>query len=583
MGQSQRAPGIFLISLSPFWSSLRRSLGKLNRHRAVTRRGRRHGHAIGTEIQSLEERMVLAQIVYLSGVPGGDSSYSYHAPGDPPTNVAKSSVMTQVDDNSFVTTPERDSTAYPVAFADAFVSTNQESLGAPEGHTPIYNRYRLDVYGMNNLGGITSSADAFMDISGTGSPVTYIIQGDNPNEKVGDRVRVRFQMEATLGAYNYAAGTANGTVLTYHVGYVIGSNDAAEAQIGTATVLTELGVGGYDEIDRDFTIDAKIGDVIIPILTLEGTIASGTPGNPQIHARVDFGWQIASTVDLWVWNVRLNPEGTQLLFDYNVDNEAISIFNDPVIRFYFANANHVHEVYNSFLGNFLPADAAQSPAQAEFHIDTTDLKSLGTHTAAVNLSTFGAPTVAQNSLLVYIDPDDVVSEYSEGNNWWMVTNPIAPVAVLNINGSEVFYVNKQPAITVAPSLLVNTPIAPDTLSGAMLELQIVTANSATKQYDTFGMNSPASIGTVVENGRSGDVLAVTIMLNSDITAAEVQAFLRSVTFSTTGKGLKLARRDVTAKITDFNGQIGFTTQAIHVLKKLPKPGRSTHFEPRVGT
>ncbi len=573
-----RQPGLG-ISLSAFWSSVRRSLGDRSRPRAVAQRGRHQCHSFGTEIQQLEERMVLARIVYLSGVPTGDSSYHFSAPNEDPPNVFESSVMTQIDDDNYVTSPERDSNEYPVAFADAFVSTGGTSLGAPQGHTPIYNRYRMNVEGFTNTGGVTSSADAFLDISGNGTPVTYVIQGDNPNEQIGDRVRVRFQMEAVLGAGNFG-GTAEGTVLTYHVGYQIGNSDAA-VDIGTANVRT--GAGSYEEIDKDFVIEAKIGDVIIPILTLEGSIASGTRGNPQIQASVDFGWQIDSTVDLWVWNTRLNETGTQLLFDYNVDNEAISIFDDPVIRFYFANGNHVHQVYNSFNGNFLPADAAQSPAQAEFHIDTTDLKTIGTHTASVNLSVFGAPTVAQDSLLVYIDPDDVVDEYVEGNNFWLVTNPIAPVAVLNINGPEVVYFNRQSPITVAPLLLVNNPISPDTLSGATLELQIVTANTAKKQYDTFGMNSPASIGTVEENGRSGDVLALTIVLKSGITAAEVQAFLRSVTFSTTKKGLGLESRHVTAKITDFNGQIGLTTQIIHVLKKLPKPGHSTHAEPHAGT
>lgn len=145
-----------------------------------------------------------------------------------------------------------------------------------------------------------------------------------------------------------------------------------------------------------------------------------------------------------------------------------------------------------------------------------------------------------------------------------------------ISGSStVTYVKGQPATAVAPQVQVSD--TQENLGGGTLRISITDVAIGKKQIrpDSFQTTSLQVIGIVSAVQFANGTATVTVQLNANLTAAQVQNALRGVKFSTSGKGLKVSTRAFTAQITDNQGAISNTlTQTIQILKKAPKPQRS---------
>ena len=136
-------------------------------------------------------------------------------------------------------------------------------------------------------------------------------------------------------------------------------------------------------------------------------------------------------------------------------------------------------------------------------------------------------------------------------------------------------VDKKAPVKVVPDLIVNDADLSEAfrLGGGTLTVSINAVAKVTKKgpkyFDTInGLNSVGSIGTsagaVYENG----VLTQTIQLHAGTTAAQVQSFLRGITFITKGAGLKQATRVLTAQISDNAGATSTVLQqTLNVRKK----------------
>ncbi len=138
--------------------------------------------------------------------------------------------------------------------------------------------------------------------------------------------------------------------------------------------------------------------------------------------------------------------------------------------------------------------------------------------------------------------------------------------------STVTYVKGQPATLVAPNVEVND--AQENLGGGTLKFTITDVKFGKKQVrpDVISTTSLNAIGVVSTREFVGGVVSITVQLGANVTATQVRNALRSIQFSTSGKGLKVTTRAIAAQITDNRGAVSNTlTQTIQVLKKVPRP------------
>jgi RHS repeat-associated protein len=130
-------------------------------------------------------------------------------------------------------------------------------------------------------------------------------------------------------------------------------------------------------------------------------------------------------------------------------------------------------------------------------------------------------------------------------------------------GPAVTWVNKKPATIVLPLITVaNTP-----LGGGILTISMNAAGSKKKASDVLSNPPIIAIGTssglVYANGK----LTLQVQLSQNVTAGAIQTFLRGITFSTKGNGLKLLTRTVNVSLAVAGLPTSVVMQTIHVRKK----------------
>ncbi len=138
--------------------------------------------------------------------------------------------------------------------------------------------------------------------------------------------------------------------------------------------------------------------------------------------------------------------------------------------------------------------------------------------------------------------------------------------VLSVNGSAAAFsakvAKKQGPIRIVPEATVVDPdVSPEfKVGGGRLLINItnyvqkVSKKGKVTVFDSIGLSGVSSLGTT--NGptvRDGSLWILSIQLNPNTTAAAVQSFLRSFTFTTKGIGLKQSTRTLLAQVTDAAG------------------------------
>lgn len=146
---------------------------------------------------------------------------------------------------------------------------------------------------------------------------------------------------------------------------------------------------------------------------------------------------------------------------------------------------------------------------------------------------------------------------------------------------ETVYVKNQPPLSIGTTLTVTD--LDENLSGGSLRLSITDLAFGKKQkrFDVINAASLSSVGVVATpqfiNGR----IELIVQLNQAVSAAQVTQALRSVTFLTSGKGLKTSTRSITTEVIDAVGATSnFFTHTIRVLKKSPSPRSARTVLPR---
>jgi VCBS repeat-containing protein len=141
---------------------------------------------------------------------------------------------------------------------------------------------------------------------------------------------------------------------------------------------------------------------------------------------------------------------------------------------------------------------------------------------------------------------------------------INDVPQLILNGGAVAFgakaAKKGGPVHVAPNITVVDPdqSAAFKIGGGTLTLSIDASGKQSKKGVTLndsigGLSGASSLGTTTGPAFSNGKLSLTVHLSGSTTATAIQAFLRGVTFTTKGAGLKQTHRILLAQVTDMAG------------------------------
>lgn len=130
-------------------------------------------------------------------------------------------------------------------------------------------------------------------------------------------------------------------------------------------------------------------------------------------------------------------------------------------------------------------------------------------------------------------------------------------------GAAATWTNKQPPALILPEIQVR-PAA--NLGGGTLTITAREVRTKRSALDLFQLATLLTLGDSTGPVSQNDMLTFEVRLNPNITSADVQSALRGITFSTRGKGLKVASRQMTIRLTDSANHSVEAQQTIRVLK-----------------
>lgn len=172
---------------------------------------------------------------------------------------------------------------------------------------------------------------------------------------------------------------------------------------------------------------------------------------------------------------------------------------------------------------------------------------------------------ADNSYAVQVTATDSFGGASQQDLTVTVTNIDEPPQLdLGSGGSGVTWVKKDPPVIVLPLI---TVAGGDGLGGGTLTISVNAVGSTKKLLDTFTFPATSSLGTTSGAQFANGQLTLQITLNQNVTTGGIQSFLRGITFSTKGKGLKTLTRTLEVTVADKNGASATVSQTINVRKK----------------
>ncbi|MDB5391930.1 MAG: Cadherin domain protein, partial [Planctomycetaceae bacterium] len=140
---------------------------------------------------------------------------------------------------------------------------------------------------------------------------------------------------------------------------------------------------------------------------------------------------------------------------------------------------------------------------------------------------------------------------------------IDEVPTLLLGGPDVTWINKKPPVAVLPQITVGGL----SLAGGTLTISVNAIGNSKKLLDHFVIPSSAALGTSTGAHFANGKLTQQIQLGQAVTSDAIQSFLRGLTFSTKGKGLKAPSRTLNVTLADAGGLSAVATQVIHVRKK----------------
>lgn len=400
---------------------------------------------------------------------------------------------------------------------------------------------------------VSSDGIHFTNIAGANSASFQFIADLDQN---GDTYRALF---------NRAAGVSSSvpTVLTViqqpsilDAVFMLPENSAAGTTVGTATGTEPGETLTYSIIDGNsqsvFTIDPATGKITVASSTLLDFETHPTwPLVVQVTDR--FGQFDTAVVTINLTNVNEAPTATSAQFSLLTGSSN-----------------------NTVVGTVQASDP-DSGDSVTYSISAGN--SLGAF--AINPQT-GVITVADGSQLdAEIHPTFTLTIQATDSHGAMGTAVVTinltglnVIPVLSVNGGAANFsakaARKSGPVRIAPEATVVDPdqSAATQLGGGRLVINItdfvrkVSKRGKVTNFDVVGgLSGASSLGTTRSTSVSDDNrLILAVDLNANTTAADVQKFLRGITFTTKGIGLKQTSRTLLAQVTDAAGAMSNVLQ-----------------------
>lgn len=435
-----------------------------------------------------------------------------------------------------------------------------------------------------------------LDIRGSGSntltlnqlEVFNITQQSN-SDHTANTLRVRRHVDDTV---TMGSGWTQGAnVVQGGITYLVYTQGAAnllieDAMVTPFPVSLSINQAAIDEASGTATITATLleaagvdvtvtlgfsGSAVFPTdYSRSGTsiliTAGNTTGTVVVTAEQDAEVEFPESVIVGITAVSNGlefspqPVSTQIIDD---DNQA------PV----FTSTSSPSVAENSTAVLTVTATDADLPAQAVTYSitggvdqDLFEITSGGmlTFKAAPN---FEAPVdVGQNnSYEVQVTATDTFGGATEQDITVTVTNVEEPPQLdLGAGGSGVTWIKKQPPVTVLPLITVDGDAS---IGGGTLTISVNAVGTTNKMLDAFSFPATSSLGSSSGQQFANGQLTLQIQLNETVTTGAIQSFLRGITFSTKGKGLKTLTRTLSVTLEDSGGLSSSVSQTINVRKK----------------
>lgn len=453
---------------------------------------------------------------------------------------------------------------------------------------------RFDGAGLNldllTVGDTLLSSLETIDIRGSGAnslsldylDVVILTENSNPNHRV-DTLFIRRDVDDTA---NIGAGwTADGTESVNGVLYDVFVQGTATLYVQNTdpTVTLSITAGPIAEAGGVATVTATLSAVSTEDITINlgfsGTatspadytasstqiiiLAGNLNGSIMLTAVDDEEFEGTETITVSITSVINGVEsGTQQVVTEILDDDFAPVFTSTATPSTPENQLAVLTV---------TATDADLPAQTiTFSITGGADAGLFSITPTGDLTFTSAPDFenpddanGDNVYIVQMSANDGHGGVTTQTLSVTVTNVVEPVEV-SVSGQAVTYVKKQPPILVLPNATVGgVNLGSGTL---VLDVNVIARKNGTL-IDQFGFPSVATIGTSTGPQLVGGHLMLTVNLSAAVTPADIQTFLRGITFSTKGKGLKTPTRSLQVTLTNNVAQTAMTTQTINVRRK----------------
>ena len=149
-----------------------------------------------------------------------------------------------------------------------------------------------------------------------------------------------------------------------------------------------------------------------------------------------------------------------------------------------------------------------------------------------------------------------------------IIDTLVPPSLYNPSDAATFNKKlKQPALIFEQVEVGNPEVAANLAGGTLtITIAVATNKKGNKLFDQIETPGVALVGAGTPQTTSG-MFVLQIQLGPNATEAEVQTFLRGITFSTKGAGLKKTPRAVTVTLTGSSGLSATLNQTLNVRKK----------------
>jgi hypothetical protein len=405
---------------------------------------------------------------------------------------------------------------------------------------------------------------------------------------------IQMQSDSSTIGINTSAGTGNIKLASDSI-YIDFVSQPAAISAGSNSLTiqpesfeTSLGLGSSDSSGILGLTDAELDRVT------EGTLILGIRFWGTISVNEDITRPVATNVqlvcggDVVITGGQIDTHGGTLLLDSGFSPQLVKPVHTGV------DATASMTTLGGDLGiviNGLLADTDYSQLNVAGGIDLNG--------KYLEVSGSRVPMVGDTFTIVNNDGDDAIVgtfhglaegakinlngcilqiSYVGGSGNDVVLTALNNIPQVSLNGEDVTFskkkAKKEGPITILPNITVVDPdtTAGSSLGGGTLIFTVFVPGKESKKrpkfHDTIGgLSSASSLGNATSSVSEG-ILSLIVHFNPTTTAENVQAFLRSLTFSTKGAGLRQPPRSVGVHLMDAAGETSaaIVTQTIHVTK-----------------